>query len=90
MTAPTPTIGRVIIVKAAPGEANNGAEVAPALITRVFGAELPDGSWTVNARVLLDGDVVAWRTSLSLFVDEATATAAKPGSSHVGWWPPRA
>jgi hypothetical protein len=85
-----PSIGRIIIVRAAPGEANNNAEVAPAVITHVFGGELPDGSWMVNARVLLDGDTVTWRTSLSLFADQAAADAAKPGGWHVGWWPPRA
>lgn len=84
-----PSIGRIIIVRRAPGDGNNGAEVAPAIITRVWGSELPDGSWTINAKVLLDGDAIAWRTSLSLFADEASAASAKPDGWHVGWWPPR-
>lgn len=85
----TPSIGRVVVVRADP-KTNNGADEAPALITRVFGSELPGGSWTVNVRVLLDAaDVTPARTSISLYADQAAADEAKPAGVHCGWWPPR-
>lgn len=89
-----PSIGRVVIVRAAPAQ-NNGADEAPAVITRVWSpveAGQTAGSWTVNVRVLLDGvDVVPAKTSISLFPDRESADAAVPTvtNTHVGWWPPR-
>jgi hypothetical protein len=74
----TPDVGDVVLVPMDPA-ANNGADVAPAVITRVW------SSTTVNARVLADGDVLPWRTSLvySDTLDDVSASAP------VWTWPPR-
>lgn len=53
----TPDVGDVVLVPMDPA-VNNGAKVAPAVITRV------SSSTTVNVRVLADGEDTAWRTSL--------------------------
>lgn len=82
-----PTIGRVILVRMDQKE-NNGADVAPAIITRVW-SECADSSWTINAKILADHEMNIWRTSLSLFSDQATADRERPNGVHVGWWPPR-
>lgn len=82
-----PSIGRIIIVPAVPAE-NNGATLAPAVITRVW------NDTTVNVRVLLDGDETQWRTSITLFQtpeemwDTHTSQQADT-PPHAGYWPPR-
>jgi hypothetical protein len=64
---------------------NNGAEEAPALVTRVW-SQRADGSWTVNVRVISDSaDVPEWRTSVALYDTEADARAA--GGTHTAWCP---
>lgn len=83
----TPTIGRIVHVTQVPGPYNNHADVAPAVITRVFGESC------VNVRVLHDGPPVAeerqdWLTSIPLHDDEESARAI--GLTHVAFWPPRA
>jgi hypothetical protein len=87
-----PSIGRIVIVRAAPAQ-NNGAAEAPAIITRVWGdSPAPDGAWCVNLRVLLDGsDATPAKTSVVLYPDQAAADAAKPTltDTHVAWWPPQ-
>ncbi|MFE4649274.1 hypothetical protein [Streptomyces sp. NPDC056707] len=53
-----PSIGRVVLVPMDPAT-NNGASVAPAIITRV---------WTgtsINVQILADAPGCAWRTSLT-------------------------
>lgn len=52
-----PTIGDVVLVPADPST-NNGAQVAPAIVTRVW------SDTTVNVRVLHDSHSLDWRTSL--------------------------
>lgn len=79
-----PTIGRVVIALANPAE-NNGSDVAPATITRVWN-EQPDGSWIVNIRVTLDGENTSWKTSVKLCDTEEQARAA---GGHSCFWPPR-
>lgn len=76
-----PSIARMVIVPMDPAF-NNGAEEAPAIITRVW------NQGCVNVRILADGDGnPEWRTSVALHPDEESARAN--GSRHVAWWPPR-
>jgi hypothetical protein len=53
---PKPSVGRIVLVPIEP-EMNNGATIAPAIITRVW------NDTTVNLRVLADGQNLLWRTS---------------------------
>lgn len=64
----TPTVGRIVHVLADP-KTNNGADVAPAIITRVWSESM------INVRVLLDGPDAPWWTSISLYADRETADA---------------
>lgn len=88
-----PSLGRIVIVPANPN-ANNGADVAPAIITRVWSDTL------VNCRVLLDGTTLDWKTSITLYAgpDELAEALAKRDADNphmVGtpffgaYWPPR-
>lgn len=79
-----PTIGRIVIVRMAPGF-NNGSTEAPAMVSRVFG-ESEDGSWTVNVRVFADSGDVPWQTSVKLWPTEADVPE---GAVRAAWWPPR-
>ena len=57
-----PTVGRVVYFKLSADEAkvfNNGAEIAPAIITRVW------NETCVNLKVLCDGSYDLWKTSVS-------------------------
>lgn len=60
-TQPVPSLGRIVHVPMDPAT-NNGADVAPAVITRVW------NDTTVNVRLLADAAPCAtdWRTSLVL------------------------
>lgn len=81
----TPSLGRVVIAKAEPTQ-NNGADRAPAVITRVWG-EHPQGGWTVNLRVTLDAFTMpTWLTSVRLFDTEDEALAYQGPAAY---WPPR-
>jgi hypothetical protein len=73
----TPTIGRIVtvLVPADSRAGNNNAEVAPAVIVRVWGGGPVPDAHTVNARVLYDGPEVGWGSSIYLFPDEAAARA---------------
>lgn len=78
----TPTIGRIVLVPADPAT-NGGADIAPAVVTRVY----DDGR--INVRVLLDSNTPAlWRTSLAL-VEELPTTARYTDPAPVWAWPPR-
>jgi hypothetical protein len=57
-----PSIGRIVHVLVDPAT-NNGADVAPAVITRVW------SDTCVNARVLLDQEGILWLTSITLHAD---------------------
>lgn len=81
-----PSLGRVVLLVGR--QANfNGADVASAIVTRVWG-EHPDGGFMINATVLPDGmsSVIA-ATSVRLVDDEETARAMAP--STAAFWPPR-
>ena len=73
-----PSLARFVLAPVDPA-VNNGADVAPAVITRVWSDEL------VNVRVLLDSDEVLWKTSVTVCADEDTARA----KGHAVYWPPR-
>ena len=66
----TPTIGRIIHVLVDP-IANNGADVAPAIITRVWGGGGGAPFVAINYRIIRDNypDSSEWKTSGSLYAD---------------------
>lgn len=88
MTAPA--LGRIVHVFVDPAR-NNGADVAPALITRVWNEH------GVNIRVLLDGPDTPWLTSVTLRDDRESAEkvtsyrVADNGDRYpaAAFWPPR-
>lgn len=82
-----PSVGRIVHTIVDPA-LNNGADVAPAIITRVW------SDTTVNLRVMYDGASVDWITSASLHADEdaareRVALGASPQKGHNAFWPPR-
>lgn len=89
-----PTVGRIVHVLVDP-KVNNGSDVAPAVITRVWNEH------GINVRVLRDGypDPSEWMTSISLHasreaLDEhiEAVKSANPGaevSVRGAFWPPR-
>lgn len=92
-TQPTPSLGRTVLVTMDPA-ANNGADVAPAVITRVW------SDTCVNLRVLADSTVVEWKTSVTLWetrdalhahYDKLTSDGVVPeGARPFGaFWPER-
>ena len=96
---PTAAVGRIVHVFADPAQ-NNGADVAPAMITRAWSDEC------VNIRVLRDGPPAPeeWQTSVSLHATREDAEAAHaqvaenframgsepPAVPYRAFWPPRA
>lgn len=79
-----PSIARIVIALVDP-IGNNGADVCPATITRVW-SEQADGAWTVNLKTIKDGNVDEWKTSVSLF---ETEEQARERGGHACFWPPR-
>lgn len=83
----TPTIGRIVHVPIEALKAtaltheNNGADFAPAMITRVWSPAM------VNVRVLLDGREIPWLTSITLYDDRATYEASS--NAYGCYWPER-
>lgn len=67
----TPDVGDVVLVPMDPA-LNNGAHVAPALVTRVWSKS------TINVRVLADSHNIDWRTSVVYrdTLDDVTFPAA--------------
>lgn len=81
-----PSIARIVLAARVEPTMNNGADTAPAIITRVWG-EHPDGGWTVNVRVILDQfSQPLWWTSARLFDTEDEAQAYQ---GQALFWPPR-
>lgn len=93
-------VGRIVHVLVDPAD-NNGADVAPAVITRVWGephVDERDGLGervTINAHVLLDQRTTRWVTSALLFSHRPSAEqleAKNPynpkGHNTVAFWPP--
>lgn len=76
----TPTVGRIVLYvpqKDSP-EANNQAEVVPAIVVKPWGKE---AGAAVNLKVFTDGHADTWRTSIPY------SEAKEPNTWH---WPPRA
>lgn len=80
-----PSVGRIVLVKIDP-TLNNGADVAPAIITRTWGADA-QGVELVNVRVLRDGHEMDWKTSVKLYSTREEADAS--GNTFACYWPPR-
>lgn len=86
----TPALGRIVHVFVDPTQ-NNGADVAPAVITRVWSEQL------VNLKVLLDASNDVWFTSVALCDDRDSAEkvtsyrVAGNGDHYpaAAFWPPR-
>ncbi|MGW8326481.1 hypothetical protein ACWGLE_01095 [Streptomyces sp. NPDC055897] len=91
----TPSVGRIVLVTVEP-TTNNGADVAPAIITRVWSDSM------VNVQVFRDGAHGGQAaTSIPLFADRAavdTARAERVGAAlphqlvttfMAAYWPPR-
>lgn len=78
-----PSIGCIVLVPIQP-DSNNGSDVAPAIITRVWD-EHPLHGWLVNVRVLCDGEATLWLTSVSLCDTEEQARE----HGLAAFWPPR-
>jgi hypothetical protein len=70
-----PTVGRIVLVIVDP-DTNNGSEIAPAIITRVWSGN--DERATVNYRILGEGPASEddWKSSAQLFANEQAARAA--------------
>lgn len=75
----TPTVGRVVQVLVDPAQ-NNGSDVAPAIITRVWNDRM------INVKVLLDAKDNLWQTSIQLHDDRPDDSSLR----QAAWWPPRA
>ncbi|GGS87725.1 hypothetical protein GCM10010156_52810 [Planobispora rosea] len=75
-----PTIGQFVHARGRLG-VRNGADVVPAVITRVWGRATIGSHdvWLVNLHVFHDGPETAWRPNVYLF---ATETEAR---SFPGW-----
>lgn len=82
----TPAAGRIVHVLADPNQ-NNGADVAPAIITRVWSEDM------VNVRVLGDNaGPPEWKTSIKVYEtrEEAAASNTAAGAvPYAAFWPPR-
>jgi hypothetical protein len=91
----TASVGRIVHVTVDPAK-NNGADVAPGVIVRVWGAPYTPAHdefgerQTINVRVLLDQQETPWLTSIPLFQERPTTAIAPDGSpARVAFWPPR-
>lgn len=81
----TPTVGRVVIVVGAL-VTSNAADVAPALITRVWSSQ--DGAPCVNVTAFPDAGIPKPLTSVYLYDTDDEARKAA-GSYVAAYWPPR-
>ncbi|MFE9684193.1 hypothetical protein [Streptomyces sp. NPDC006285] len=78
-----PSVGRVVHVPM-PRSANNGADFAPAIVTRVWDDEV-----SINVRILADStaSLQEWRTSLT-YVEELPDGPIMDETSLLHWtWP---
>lgn len=94
-----PSVGRIVLVTVDP-KINNGADVAPAIITRVWseGRDVtlignPRDTACINVKVFLDQYQERWLTSITLYEERQDDTEAVPhdvdGNPRYAYWPPR-
>jgi hypothetical protein len=74
-----PSLGRVVLARVDP-TMNNGSDVAPATIVRVWTDEM------VNLKVHCDGHSELWQTSVNLY---GTAEDVPADAQQAAYWPPR-
>jgi hypothetical protein len=74
-----PSVGCIVLVPMHPTR-NNGATVAPAIVTRVWSDEC------INVRVLADGDETEWRKSA---LRRETLDDLPNDQTNHWMWPPR-
>lgn len=79
--AQQPSIGRIVHVPMDPAT-NNGADVAPAVITRVW------NDTCVNVQILADAPGTAYRSSLT-HVESFDGLDNAPDRLYRWTWPPR-
>jgi hypothetical protein len=75
-----PSVGRIVLVPMEP-TSNNGAEVAPAIITRVWSPTC------VNLRVIPDSPTSPFLRTSQTYAEELPLAADAPPSTWT--WPPR-
>jgi hypothetical protein len=75
---PVPSVGRIVLVPMDQA-VNNGSDVAPAIICRVW------SETSVNVRVVEDGPRIEWRQSLEYTDDLANRDR---DNLNVWTWPP--
>lgn len=76
----TPSVGRIVVVGVDPTR-NNGSDLAPAVIVRVWNDTM------VNVKVFNDSPECQWKTSVYLFANEEDARTH--GILNACFWPPR-
>lgn len=69
---PKPTIARTVLAVGGAAR-SNGADVAPAVITRVWSEDKDLGRWTVNLTVFPDAQQPKVASSVYLYADEQAA-----------------
>lgn len=82
--APAASLARSVLVIGKVAH-HNGADVAPAVITRVWSADM------VNVTLFPDGYAPRHATSVTVYADEQAARQACEGDEHkvAAYWPPR-
>lgn len=85
-----PTIGRIVIVRH-PSARSNGAETAPATVTRVWkGVDTRNEPSMVNITAFPDLSPAIGIGSVTLYDTEEEANAVVGPLGAAAWWPPRA
>jgi hypothetical protein len=81
-----PSLARMVLVV---GDAakHNGADVAPAVITHIWGEHADGKAWTVN--LMLFPDAGEPRSATSVYLYETEEEARKRNPSTAAYWPPR-
>jgi hypothetical protein len=80
-----PSLGRILLVIGTPAN-GNGADIAPAVVTRVWSDEM------VNVTVFPDCGAPVPATSVRIVADEEAARAVNDGAPYpqtLAFWPPR-
>lgn len=86
----TPSVARIVMAMG-PRARGNGAQEAPAIITRVWSGPNENGAWLVNAMIFLDAGNANPATSVYIYADRKAAEEAIAKNEHatVLFWPER-